>query len=63
MSIQERLIGRVFPLKFPSGESCDLHIFRVFPLAKTCQEKMFLLDHPRDESRTTYQTSFSAKIP
>jgi hypothetical protein len=34
-------------LKFPSRNSFDLYVFRVFPLAKTCQEKMFLLDHPR----------------
>jgi hypothetical protein len=44
--IQERLIRRVSPLKSPNGNSFDLHVFRVFPLAKTCQEKMFLLDHP-----------------
>jgi hypothetical protein len=29
--IQERLIGRVSPLKFPSRNSFDLYVFRVFP--------------------------------
>jgi len=41
IGIQERPIRRISPLKFPSGNSSDLYVFRVFPLTKTCQEKIF----------------------
>jgi hypothetical protein len=56
--IQKRLIRRVSPLKSPSGNSSDLHVFRVFSLAKTSFLKMFHWIIPRGSRRNDLSDEF-----